>query len=642
MSAFKQKVEADKQAAIQDGVENPHDLRKLIFDKIAPALFGAKLEISRYDASFCYLNISKARKPDLPEEIKLPQGFLTYQPKNRNTIHEMMREYDELSNQRKVVEVDGVSQKTIEDALMMMAPIFDVNSSNKMSSQLYQMTDKLSQTDEAPPKRGIRELDITLKPQPNSVVSAFLPTVDMFPKTVTELNGKDIMTLYPSDAEREAFMMALGSVVVGPKNSRDALTGEVYNHSFRQIIILQGDSKVGKSYVLEKIATEILPLLGYNYSTLPENDFKETFGLARPAQAHISFKDDLDQSTFVRNWLESGPIKTWGAQGFITTQEKNRDSCKTLVNTRIFGCINNLDSNAFIGGDYGVLNRLWMLHHVDKKDARSVNVDHAIAKQSPNKMVNEHVPWLAEKLGVEPETIWIWFLRLCADKFLAEIEREPSLERYSEQLSSKFIYQTNRNTTRSLALAMVFCIRLLSPKLKADSSLGSPKASSIVTGFKAFGSIACSHSTPAHTIKNILKDDWQKLGRPYEHPWTAFRELDFTNVATVVSNIQTAKNTENLVRNNKAKGGNFEKALDETFSGLRTENTGEKVIASPSLFIQYWNEVKNKHYTDLFNKLKPIAADVAEMTADDYALCSLTTYDAKIQADKLNEHTSIH
>ena len=634
MSDFRNKVQSNKTQAESEGLLNTIDVYDLALQTVLPSLLGVSLSPCRYESSLCFHKAYMAESPNLPSDITGVDGFKVYQSKNRDTLKEAMREYQELADGRKVVRLENISQDAIDSCLTLVRPVFSTKVTAPSSSEFYRIADKLSQTDDAPPKGGVRELGITLNPSPDTTAKAFMPTHEQFPDRIKELTGADIITLF-SGAELEAFMMAWGSVIVGPKNSRDVCTGEIYRHAFRQVIVLQGDSKVGKSFLMEKLTMEILPILGYTYSTLPKDDFKETFGLARPASANVTYKDDLDQKDFVNNWLECGYLKTWGSQGLVNTQEKNKDSVLTMVNTRVFGCINNLDSSVFVNGDFGVLNRVWILQHVSKADAPNVELPGAIANASPNKMLYDHIPYLAEQYNVDETTIYIWFLRLCADKFLEETAKEPALEKYCTALPTKFKFQTNRNPAKSLALALIFCTRLCVKDYKADTPIGSLKASSLVKGFRAFAAIACVHSDAAHMIKNIVHQDWKQQGRPNTHPWVAFRELDYTNIAAA-EQLVTSKPPELLMMNSRAKGGEYEKMLDILFSGLRTSDTGDKVIASPANFKLYWNEHKTDYFIELFDKLKPLIKGITYMTEEDYKFCASSHYDSKLIADKLN------
>ena len=635
MDKFRQIAEQKKAEAAEAGVLNTVDLYELTLDRVLPQALDITLMPCRYASATCYHNIYIAANPNIVD-IELPDDFKVKQIKNKETLKNVLREYENLVDGRRIVDIKGISQTTVENCLTLVEPALSLNSSNVSASPFYKLADKLCQTDDPSPVDGKIDMGITLSPKSSKVAKAFVPTAEMIPAHVREALPKpgDIITLF-EQPELEAFMMTMGSMLVGPSGSVDVCTGEKYSHGFRQILIIHGEPKTGKSVLLiQKLANEVLPLLGYTSETLTERGFSETFGLARPVSANLCYVDDLDENLFKAYWLNNAVVKTVGSQGFMQTQEKNKDSVKTKVKTRVIGCINNFSSECLQNADDGVLNRIWLAQTRARSQMLELKLDNELADKSPIKMPHAHIEWLAEQLEVKESTILIWFLRQCVDLFLTEVKAEPSLNKYCTQLTSKFRFQAFKNPAKSLALASIFAHKLF------VGDPGSLKAATLDMALCQFARLACSHSPEAHEAKNRIKAHWESLGRPYEHPWTSFRELDLPTVAEMASNLSSVRkeHDEDKQRElNKYKGGQYEKLLAFGFAGLRTESTGDKVIASPSAFKRYWSELKpivNTHFTDLINELSSL--NLKDVTAN-YNETQKPGYDSKTIADKLNE-----
>lgn len=147
-----------------------------------------------------------------------------------------------------------------------------------------------------------------------------------------------------------------------------------------------------------------------------------------------------------------------------------------------------------------------------------------------------HIPYLANKLGVSPDALYLWCLRLATDHFWEIINdnKDPKINRLQVEVRYWTTRQRIRfkaDVTQALVNAMAFAhtVRTGSegdfmPELTPDT-LYEYLNSLYFVGVDP----SCQHLTA------LMKKKWEEAGRPSTHYYQGFRELRWESVKKAVS-----------------------------------------------------------------------------------------------------------
>lgn len=152
-----------------------------------------------------------------------------------------------------------------------------------------------------------------------------------------------------------------------------------------------------------------------------------------------------------------------------------------------------------------------------------------VSKGSPSPYPFYHLPWLADKLGIDTNVLMLWFLRLCADRFLALIESEDkhALEFRVKQLSNKLSCQFNKDITDCIVSAMMLSY-LIMQEQPANCRIPELTTISLGTVLQSLRFICIDER--AHYVRTLIKEDWDAQNRREGHPWKAIARLKRTSI----------------------------------------------------------------------------------------------------------------
>lgn len=165
---------------------------------------------------------------------------------------------------------------------------------------------------------------------------------------------------------------------------------------------------------------------------------------------------------------------------------------------------------------------------------------------SPDLRPRAHIPYLANKLGVSAEALYLWCLRLATDRFWDVItdNRDPSINRLQVEVRYWTTRQRIRfkaDVTQALVNAMAFSWMLRTgetqiPELTPDI---------LTECLDHFYFVGVDPSAQGLTEK--MKESWSKAGRPTTHYYQGFREIRWESVKKACEQAMriTAKDSQN-------------------------------------------------------------------------------------------------
>lgn len=153
-----------------------------------------------------------------------------------------------------------------------------------------------------------------------------------------------------------------------------------------------------------------------------------------------------------------------------------------------------------------------------------------LSKDTPDPLPFQHIPWLAKKLDVDVNAVMLWFLRLCADKFisLTYADAPPrALENEVRHWTNKLRCQFNKDILQCIVSAMMLSYLIKHPD---PDSVQFPEISTNTLGEVLQSLAYLMIDERAHEARSLIKYDWDKLDRPEGHAWKAIARLKHTSV----------------------------------------------------------------------------------------------------------------
>lgn len=363
----------------------------------------------------------------------------------------------------------------------------------------------------------------------------FVPQKEWFDERIQQVEAKDLLPLLPP-SEMELFMLSLGRVMVGKRNSYTA-EGTLINHSFRTMVILVGlEAGLGKSTLMNHLLTG-LRLCGYRTEVM--QDAEARFGWGVIANSDITYMDDLtpkDQKKLITN----NKTKQLVSNGLLKVERKGVDATNTVSKTVIFACSNDWNQKDFYGMDSGLKSRIKLLYTRNKNQLKRLcSSIGGVSQGSPLLHTKEHWEWLADKLNTDTSTLALWLLHLCAEKFLATIGYERSINNiYTKIKNSSLVSKVKKNTeslqiqvedktTKSFIFYTRFMLWVRAGRLGIDEPTITPG-----NLFLCAASVydICSGNKGGGEVIQCLEQDYINRDRPDWHPYLIFTSIDYKSI----------------------------------------------------------------------------------------------------------------
>lgn len=344
------------------------------------------------------------------------------------------------------------------------------------------------------------------------------------------------------------------------------------------------DAGTGKSTLMNGFSRAI-SRCGYKVKTF--RSVNDRFGGSDYITADLAIKDDMVTKS-LKNLLSSEEAKTLITGGEIVAEEKFmkaeqlRPKCVILANSNHWSHNFSYEIDSGISARFKILStyRMYEIFNTSK------GVD---------RRPYSHLPKLAKSLGVDQEALYLWALRIAADKFWSlikdsqEVCEENLLENEVNYWTSRLRITFKDNSTSSFTYALAVSQFLRNPDLP---NLQEGCLSAIVQSLQDFYFIGVDPS--ACFLHEKMKEQWTKLRRPSDHYYMAFREIRWESIKKALTWYIT--HNEDNSTNTRATGD----ILKELIGKIHLRD-GFKLSSGFSYFLDSWNsllpieeEIKNE------------------------------------------------
>ena len=248
----------------------------------------------------------------------------------------------------------------------------------------------------------------------------WLPQEEWFDERIKAVRLQDLLTILPP-AEREILALCIGRALIGEDGSRTT-DSVLIKHTFRTMAILVGrDAGLGKSTLVEYI-TDAMKECGYMVANLQKSSAR--FGWGKIIASDLAYNDDLTPKT-QKQVITSDHIKSIISSGEITVEDKGVDGRVQKARCVMLANSNDYAKNDFYKMDSGMKSRIKLLATYSSLYLNNILKDQdGVSEGTYSLSTEEHWNYLVNKLETSHRVLALWFLRLCADKFMGSIGLE--------------------------------------------------------------------------------------------------------------------------------------------------------------------------------------------------------------------------
>ena len=379
----------------------------------------------------------------------------------------------------------------------------------------------------------------------------WVPDKSWFDPVLHQVKFEDVFTIFPK-AERELLKLLIGRVGVGRSGHVPPGFPSPVVHTARMAAVIIGmDAGLGKSTIFNKMISSFASV-GFTSHTFRSAD--EKFGMAKAALSDLAYKDDTAMAS-LKKLLASENTKILVTNGKLETEEKFSHAKE--INPKCVLLINSNDWKPELAYDLdpGIIDRIKLLStykEVEIMRRLGLNLT-PLCKDSPDLRPYSHIPWLAEKLGVSEESLFLWCLRLCTDHFYSIISdnSNPTVNRLQEEVrhwTTRLRIKFKADMSKSFMRA---CI--LSSMIRSGGSFV-PKEMNYNVFVDAVSDFWFLGQDPSgNELMKNLKKDWEARGRVTTHPYQAFREMQWPTVTAAINVIAQQMNQTTVPDSEKTK-----------------------------------------------------------------------------------------
>jgi len=223
-------------------------------------------------------------------------------------------------------------------------------------------------------------------------------------------------------------------------------------------------------------------------------------------------------------------------QMVFQVEEKFQSSEQIWPKTVILVNSNDWNSKFAYDLDPGIIDRIKIISTYREYEVAKnrENLEGTVSEGSPDLRPRAHIPYLAEKLGVSQEALYLWCLRLATDRFWQIINdtRDPSINRLQVEVRYWTTRQRIRfkaDVTQALVNAMAFSWMLRTggneiPELTPDI------LQECLDHFYFLGV-----DPSGLNLMSKMKRRWELAGRPSTHYYQGFREVRWESIKKAVT-----------------------------------------------------------------------------------------------------------
>jgi hypothetical protein len=269
---------------------------------------------------------------------------------------------------------------------------------------------------------------------------------------------------------------------------------------------------------------------GFNTHTFKSTE--DRFGMKAAATADIAYKDDTAMKS-LRVFLSAEETKILITNGLFQTEEKFQNAeqiwprCTIIVNS------NDWNANFAYELDPGIIDRIKILSTYREYEVfkNQKHLQGTASEGSPDLRPRAHIPFLANKLGVSPEALYLWCLRLATDRFwevITDVE-DPSINRLQVEVR----YWTTRQRIRfkaDVSQALVNAMAFAHAVRTDTETYEMPELTPQILADHLQSLYFVGVDPSCVDLMSKMKKQWEAAGRPSTHYYQGFRELRWESV----------------------------------------------------------------------------------------------------------------
>jgi hypothetical protein len=425
----------------------------------------------------------------------------------------------------------------------------------------------------------------------------WVPDRDWFNPVLHQVKFSDVFTIFP-EAEQEMLRLILGRVGVGRSNHLPPGRSEPVDHTARMAGVIVGkDAGLGKSTLFNGL-TAALQRCGFVTHTFKSTE--DRFGLKAAALSDVAYKDDTSLAS-LKKFLAAEETKILITNGLFQVEEKFQNAEQIWPKTVILVNSNDWNSKFAYDLDPGIIDRIKIISTYREYEVAKnrENLEGTVSEGSPDLRPRAHIPYLANKLGVSQEALYLWCLRLATDRFWHIITdtRDPSINRLQVEVRYWTTRQRIRfkaDVTQALVNGMAFAWLLrtgntdipeLTPEILRDC----------LDHFYFLGV-----DPSGLDLMSKMKRQWEIAGRPSTHYYQGFREVRWESIKKAIAHFEfNGRNAGNVTTAEVIKDI-MEKLVMR--DGFKIGGSANYVIENWENMRHAWEELK-KEGEELFQSL---------------------------------------
>jgi hypothetical protein len=406
----------------------------------------------------------------------------------------------------------------------------------------------------------------------------WVPAREWFDEKLHQVTLKDVFTIFP-DAEVEMLKLILGRVGVGRSNHLPPNFPHPIDHTARMAAVVVGkDAGLGKSTIFNGM-TAAFSKCGFATHTFKSTE--DRFGLKAAALADIAYKDDTAMRS-LKQFLAAEETKILITNGLFQTEEKFQNAeqiwpkCVLIVNS------NDWDAHFAYDLDPGIIDRIKILSTYREYEVLKNRklLGGTASSGTPDLRPRAHIPFLADKLGVSADALYLWCLRLATDRFWEVISdiSDPTVNRLQVEVRYWTTRQRIRfkaDTSQALVNAMAMCSAI---RTNAET-YAMPELTPDVLARHLRDLLFVGVDKSGKSLMTLMKRKWDEAGRPSTHYYQGLREIRWESVQLA---IDTFVNSQHY-------GGKTPAEMIKEIMSKLVMRDGFKVSTGISYVIEDWN-----------------------------------------------------
>jgi hypothetical protein len=226
---------------------------------------------------------------------------------------------------------------------------------------------------------------------------------------------------------------------------------------------------------------------------------------------------------------------------------------------------------------------------------------------TPDLRPRTHIPFLADKLGVSVDALYLWCLRLATDRFWSVINdtADPTVNRLQVEVRYWTTRQRIRfkaDTSQALTNAMAICSAV---RTREDDTYTMPELTPEVLTRHLKDLLFVGIDKSGKSLMTNMKAKWEQAGRPSTHYYQGLRDIRWESVQLA---IDTFVNSQHY-------GGKTQADSIKEIMGKLSMRDGFRVSTGVSYVIEDWQTTRYA-IGSVIEDAKSLRADLSETQLD--------------------------